>query len=360
MDNQLTTDKQKLFQIVKNKYWRAKITGLVLFALLLVTILVSVNLGKANIGVADVVSIITGKIAGNSQYYSHINDARVAIVWDVRLPRILAAIVVGCGLAVSGAVFQAILMNPLADSYTMGVSSGAAFGAGIAIYLNIFAIISSNLPVMIFAFGGAMLALVIVLSISRVGGYVTPANLVIAGIIVSCVFSAAITLVKSISGEQVAAIVSWLIGSLSARNWGHVAISFPVVMICSVFCCYYAEDLNIVSLGDREARSLGVNSNKIRNIFLVCGAFVTAVCVSISGIIGFVGLIVPHMLRMIVGSDNKILIPLCGLLGGLLLLFADTFARSFMNVEVPVGVLTTLLGGPFFFYIFRTRNKNIQ
>ncbi|AGL00246.1 FecCD family ABC transporter permease [Desulfoscipio gibsoniae] len=360
MDKQLTTDRQKIFEIVRNKHCKAKITGMVLIFLLVVTALASVNLGKADISITDVVSIVAGKIVGNAEYYSHIGDARVAIVWDVRLPRILAAIVVGCGLAVSGAVFQAILMNPLADSYTMGVSTGAAFGASIAIYLNIFSVVGSNLPVTIFAFGGAMLALGIVLSISRVGGYVTPANLVIAGIIVSCVLSAAISLIKSISGEQVAAIVSWLIGSLSARNWGHVIFSFPVVIVCSALCCYYAEDLNIVSLGDREARALGVDSSKLRNIFLVCGAFITAVCVSISGIIGFVGLIVPHMLRMIVGSDNKILIPLCGLMGGLLLLFADTFARSFMNVEVPVGVLTTLLGGPFFFYIFRIRNKNIQ
>ena len=360
MEQQLTANQQKLFALVKNKYFRAKVTGLVLIFLMVFTALVSVNLGRADISLTDVVSIVAGKIAGNSQYYSHISDAWVAIVWDVRLPRILAAIVVGCGLAVSGAVFQAILMNPLADSYTMGVSTGAAFGASIAIYSNIFAVANSNLPVTIFAFGGAMMALGIVLSISRVGGYVTTANLVIAGIIVSCVLSAAISLIKSISGEQVAAIVSWLIGSLSARSWEHVLFSFPIVIICCALCFYFAEDLNIVSLGDREARALGVDSSKLRNIFLVCGAFITAVCVSISGIIGFIGLIVPHMLRMIVGSDNKILIPLCGLMGGLLLLSADTFARSLMNVEVPVGVLTTLLGGPFFFYIFRLRNKTIQ
>lgn len=351
---------RNLFEIVNNKHVKAKITGLILISLLFVTFMISVNLGKADISVTDVASIVAGKVTGNSNYYTYISNSRVAIVWDIRLPRILTAIIVGCGLAVSGAVFQAILMNPLADSYTMGVSTGAAFGASIAIYLNIFSITGGNLPVTLFAFGGAMLALGIVLSISRVGGYVTPANLVIAGIIVSSVLSAAISLIKSISGEHVAAIVAWLIGSLSARSWEHVVFSLPVVIICSALCFYYAEDLNIVSLGDREARSLGIDSSKLRNIFLVCGAFITAVCVSISGIIGFVGLIVPHMLRMVVGSDNRILIPLSGLMGGLLLLSADTFARSFMDVEIPVGVLTTLLGGPFFFYIFRTRNKSIQ
>lgn len=351
---------RELFEIVNHKHIKAKITGLVILASMFITFMVSVNLGKADIGVVDVASIVAGKIMCNSDYYSYIKDSWVAIVWDIRLPRILAAITVGCGLAVAGTVFQALLMNPLAEPYTIGVSTGAAFGASIAIYLNIFFMTGENLPVTVFAFAGAMFALGIVLSISRVGGFVTPANLVISGIIVSSFLSAAIHLIKSISGEQVSAIVAWLIGSLAARSWEHIMFSLPIVIICSALCFYYAEDLNIVSLGDREARSLGINSTQLRNILLVCGAFITAVCVSISGIIGFVGLIVPHMLRMIVGSDNKILIPLSGLMGGLLLLLADTFARSIMDVEIPVGVLTTLLGGPFFFYIFRTRNKNIQ
>ncbi|MBP2664938.1 MAG: putative transporter permease protein [Firmicutes bacterium] len=132
-----------------------------------------------------------------------------------------------------------------------------------------------------------------------------------------------------------------------------------MILAACFLCYYYAEDLNIVSLGDKEARSLGINASRLRTVLLAAGALITAVCVAIGGIIGFVGLIVPHMVRMLTGSDNKALIPLCGLTGGILLLTADTFGRSVGNIEIPVGVLTTLLGGPFFVYIFRMRNKTL-
>ncbi|BBB91007.1 MAG TPA: iron ABC transporter permease [Methylomusa anaerophila] len=347
-----------LAQEIVRKQRQALTIGLVLTLAALGLAIASVTFGRADISVVDVATIIFGKLTGNQEIYSHLAGAQSAIVWDIRLPRIICALAVGGGLAVAGVVFQALLMNPLADSYTMGVSTGAAFGASIAIYLNIFA--HDNLPVTIFAFAGAVLTLLVVMSIARVGGYVSSANLVIAGIIVSSILSAAISMIKSLAGEQVSAIVAWLIGSLAAKNWEHVLYGFPLIFIACFICFYYAEDLNILSLGDREARNLGIDSSKLRNILLAAGALITAVCVAIGGIIGFVGLIVPHMLRMTAGSDNRVLIPLCGLTGGILLLTADTFGRSATNVEIPVGVLTTLLGGPFFVYIFRKRNKTLQ
>ena len=337
---------------------RTRLAGGVLLAVTALFTLAAVGFGRADISIYDVASVIYGKLAGSPAAYSHIGAAQTAIIWDIRLPRILAAIAVGGGLAVAGVVFQALLMNPLADSYTMGVSTGAAFGASVAIYLNIFA--QGGLPVTLFAFGGAVATLLIVMSMARVGGYVSSANLVIAGIIVSSILSAAISMVKSLAGEQVSAIVSWLIGSLAAKSWEHVLYGWPLILAACILCYYYAGDLNIVSLGDREARSLGVNASRLRIILLAAGALITAVCVAIGGIIGFVGLIVPHMVRMLTGSDNKALIPLCGLTGGILLLTADTFGRSVGNIEIPVGVLTTLLGGPFFVYIFRLRNKTLQ
>jgi len=346
-----------LAALLHRKQDKVRIAGLVLLVVMTLFAIAAVGFGRADISMIDAATVIYGKVSGNEHVYNHINAAKTAIIWDIRLPRILAAIAVGGGLAVAGVVFQALLMNPLADSYTMGVSTGAAFGASIAIYLNIFA--QGALPVTIFAFGGAVATLLIVMSMARVGGYVTSANLVIAGIIVSSILSAAISMVKSLAGEQVSAIVSWLIGSLAAKSWEHVVYSWPLILAACFLCYYYAEDLNIVSLGDREARSLGVNASRLRTILLAAGALITAVCVAIGGIIGFVGLIVPHMVRMLTGSDNKALIPLCALTGGLLLLTADTFGRTVGNVEIPVGVLTTLLGGPFFVYIFRMRSKTL-
>lgn len=336
---------------------KTRLAGFALLAVLVLFTLLAVGFGRADIGMGDVAAVIYGKVSGNTEAYSYLNAAKTAIIWDIRLPRILAAIAVGGGLAVAGVVFQALLMNPLADSYTMGVSTGAAFGASVAIYFNIFA--QGGLPVTVFAFGGAVATLLVVMSMARVGGYVSSANLVIAGIIVSSILSAAISMVKSLAGEQVSAIVAWLIGSLAAKTWEHVLYGWPLILAACVLCYYYAEDLNIVSLGDREARSLGINASRLRTTLLAAGALITAVCVAIGGIIGFVGLIVPHMVRMLTGSDNKALIPLCGLTGGILLLTADTFGRSVGNIEIPVGVLTTLLGGPFFVYIFRMRNKTL-
>lgn len=346
-----------LAALLLRKQANARIAGLVLLVATVLFALAAVGFGRADISMVDAAAVIYGKLTGNTEVYSSINAAQTAIIWDIRLPRILAAIAVGGGLAVAGVVFQALLMNPLADSYTMGVSTGAAFGASVAIYLNIFA--QGGLPVTVFAFGGAVLTLLIVMSMARVKGYVSSANLVIAGIIVSSILSAAISMVKSLAGEQVSAIVAWLIGSLAAKSWEHVLYAWPLIIAACFLCYYHAGDLNILSLGDREARSLGVNASRLRTILLGAGALITAVCVAIGGIIGFVGLIVPHMVRMVTGSDNKALIPLCGLTGGLLLLTADTFGRSVGNIEIPVGVLTTLLGGPFFVYIFRMRNKTL-
>ena len=346
-----------LAALLQRKQAKVRLAGFILLAAMVLFTLAAIGFGRADISMADAAAVIYGQLTGSPEAYAHINAAKMAIIWDIRLPRILAAIVVGGGLAVAGVVFQALLMNPLADSYTMGVSTGAAFGASVAIYLNIFT--QGGLPVTLFAFGGAVATLLIVMSMARVGGYVSSANLVIAGIIVSSILSAAISMVKSLAGEQVSAIVSWLIGSLAAKSWEHVLYGWPLILAACFLCYYYAEDLNIVSLGDKEARSLGINASRLRTVLLAAGALITAVCVAIGGIIGFVGLIVPHMVRMLTGSDNKALIPLCGLTGGILLLTADTFGRSVGNIEIPVGVLTTLLGGPFFVYIFRMRNKTL-
>lgn len=336
----------------KKAFW-----GLLLLIVLLLAVgTISVTTGRAGITAPDVWKIVLGKTLGISYLLDDIKGSTMSIVWNIRLPRIIVGMIVGCGLAVAGAIYQAVLMNPLADSFTMGVSPGAAFGASIALFLNMFFGNSFSIP--IFAFCGALLALVTVVSLSRTGSYSSTNNLIICGIIISSILSAAISFIKSMAGEQVAAIVNWLIGSLAARTWEQTLVATPVVIILSILASMYAGDLNILSLGDREAKNLGLNALKIRRIFLGVATLLTAVCVSISGIIGFIGLIVPHILRMAFGSDNKILLPLSAFCGALLLSAADLVGRTILEVEVPVGVLTTLLGGPFFFYIFRKRVRS--
>jgi iron complex transport system permease protein len=350
---------QHLSDAVKERKRKLVLVGLLFACLIGVITVVSISLGRADIGILTTVKIILGKVMLQKSLLRELHQARVAIVWDIRLPRILIAILVGSGLAVSGAVFQSLLMNPLADSYTIGVSTGAAFGAVIAIYLNLF-IADVVVPITPFAFLGALVTLLLVINIATRNGYLSPTNLIIAGIIVSSILSAGMSFLKSASGEQVSAIIYWLMGNLAARTWQQVMLSFPFMLVGTLVCTYFAADLNILSLGEQESRSLGVNVQKIRRIYLIAAALMTAVCVSVSGIIGFIGLIVPHLLRFWLTSDNRALIPLSALLGGTLLLLADNVSRVLFEIEVPVGVITTLFGGPFFIYIFIKRNKAIQ
>jgi len=280
------------------------------------------------------------------------------VLLDVRLPRIIIAVIVGAGLASAGAVFQGLLMNPLADPYTLGVSTGAAFGASLAIFFAV------SLPgplgvltIPLFALAGALLALGAVYKVALINQTLAVTNLILAGVIISAILSAAISFLKSMAGEGVGAMVFWLMGSFSARGWSHVLLCLPPVLLGISICCYYADDLNILSLGIRPARQLGVNDRLVTTILLITSSLITAACVAVAGIIGFVGLIVPHLMRLLVGPDHRVLIPLSALGGAVLMTAADALAKNLLSGEIPVGILTTLLGGPFFCYIFRIKAK---
>lgn len=327
--------------------------------LAIVSILLAVwytGIGVIKIPPSEILAIIFG-MGGSGANIQGIDPVHQAVIMEIRLPRLLAAMLVGAGLAVAGAVFQAILLNPLADPYTLGVSTGAAFAASLAIFFNIQLAGMELLTVPVFAFIGALFSLALVYWMARFNGALAATNLILAGVIVSAILSAAISFLKSLSGEQVGAIVFWLMGSFASRSWSHVFLILPIVLAGLAICLYYAEDLNLLSLGPRTAVHLGVEENKIRTILLVAASLVTAGCVAICGIIGFVGLIVPHLMRMVIGPDNRYLIPVSALFGAILLSSADTVARNLLTAEIPVGVLTTLLGGPFFIYIFRTKTK---
>jgi iron complex transport system permease protein len=319
----------------------------------------AISLGAMNIPWVDIGRILASKITGNTGFVEGISRGAQAIVWELRFPRILCGLLAGAGLAVAGVIFQGILQNPLADPYTLGISSGAAFGASLAILLNISGSLffSTSLSALIFA--SLTLALVVLIG-SRGGGF-SSVSLIMAGIIVSSIFQAGISFIKVLSGESVGAVVFWLMGSLSAKSWREAALLASVIPPATVLAFLFAGSLNILSLGTREAESLGVNVKRTRFLYLALGASITAVCVAVCGIIGFIGLIVPHLLRYSVTSDNRLLIPLSALCGGLLLAAADTCVRLLGSGEIPVGALTTLLGGPFFIYIFlrRTGTRSI-
>ncbi len=328
---------------------------LLLFACLLALIIVTTGLGYIRIPVGQVVEIVFAQLIGNP-VPAGLDDRFAVVITDIRLPRILTAALVGGGLAVAGGVFQALLLNPLADPYTLGVSSGAAFGASLAIILSLVGI---ALPVVwtvpIFAFAGAMATLVAVFGLSSPDSRFSSNTLILAGVIVAAILSAGIGFIKYMADEEVGIIIFWLMGSLVGKSWEEVLLVLLISLPCLLTIFYFARDLNIMALGEKTADSLGVDSLRTRKLLLTAATLITAGCVAVSGIIGFIGLIVPHLLRLLVGADNRLLLPACFLAGAILLLVADSVTRAFLPHEIPIGILTALIGGPFFCYIFRKR-----
>ena len=328
---------------------------MVLFSLFLILmILTSLSMGYIHIPIINIISILYGKISGNLQIIENTSEIYLAVIFDVRLPRILTCAGVGAALAVSGGLFQGILLNPLADPYTLGVSAGAAFGACIAILLNLSALF---VCVPAFAFTGACITLLLVIFLSYSSknpmSGLSSNNLILSGIIVAAILSAGISFLKFIANEQVSVIIFWLMGSFASKTWLDFWVVMIFLLIGLFISIFFARDLNLISLGAKSAASLGVDLKQVTIILLITGSMLAAVCVSVSGIIGFVGLLVPHTVRFVTGPDNRKLIPLSMLAGAFLLLFADTITRAVLPHEIPIGVLTALTGGPVFCWIFK-------
>ncbi len=334
--------------------------NLFLFVFLLCGIILATGMGYLQISPLEVIQIIFSH-AFLEDIPAAIDEVFPFVVWDVRLPRILAAVLVGGGLAVSGCVFQAILLNPLADPYTLGISSGAAFGAAIALILNIFGLV---LPfwfsVPLFAFFGAIATLYAVFYLASADNRLSSNTLILSGVIISAILSAGIGFIKYLADEEVSIIIFWLMGSLVGKSWTDVLLVSLLFLPSLGIIMFFSRDLNIMSLGEKTSDTLGIETANVRKILLVSASLITAACVSISGIIGFVGLIIPHLLRLILGADNRVLLPACFFAGAMLLLFADTLTRAVLPSELPIGVLTSLIGGPFFCYIFRRKQLGAQ
>lgn len=292
-----------------------------------------------------------------------IDDRVRYIVINVRLARICLALTVGGALGLAGAVYQGVLLNPLADPFTLGVSTGAAFGASLAILAGVGGVHflgMSALPAA--AFGGALGALGFVYLLGRMDGRIHTTTLILAGIIVSTFLSSLISLLKSLNEDSVSTIVFWIMGSLSGKSWAHALLVLPYLAAGCAVIFYYARELDILSLGDVQAQQLGVDVAGVRFRLLLAASLATAAAVAVSGVIGFVGLVIPHLVRLAIGPRHRRLLPAVLLSGGLLVLVSDTIARSLLpsGEELPVGVVTAILGGPFFCYLLAHRKKYLR
>jgi len=280
------------------------------------------------------------------------------IIIDIRLPRVVLAGVVGAALAVAGATYQGLFRNPLADPYLIGVAQGAALGAAIGFLLSPtwhgmgFGIIP------LLAFTGALGSTAIVYSLARVGKTLPMTTLILAGVALGALLGAIVSYLVIFSGGKMPGIIFWLMGSFSLSQWSEIRLVLPCVVVGIAIILLYARPLNIMQLDEEQAQQLGVNVERLKLVLLVAATLITAAAVSFVGIIGFVGIIIPHAVRLIWGPDHRFLLPLSVLTGAIFLILADIIARTALApIEIPIGIITALLGAPFFLYLLRRKRR---
>jgi iron complex transport system permease protein len=328
----------------------------VLVAALVASFLLAVAVGTVWISPWTSIRVIAWKL-GITGRPAGVPASTEVILLQLRLPRVVLAAVVGAALAASGAVFQGLFRNPLADPAIIGVSSGAALGAiAVIVFAGSGALAAFGVPLA--AFAGAIITAFLVYRLARIGPTVHVATLLLAGIAVAAVISSAMSLVMSFSGEQVRDIYAWLLGGLVGQGWGAIGAVVPLVAMGLAAAALTAHDLNLLSLGEERAAQLGVEVTRLKRRTIAVGALLAACAVSVAGVIGFVGLMTPHLLRLVVGADHRRLLPAVLLAGPTLLILSDLVARTVLSPqELPVGIVTALLGGPFFLYLLRREGR---
>jgi len=293
-----------------------------------------------------------------------VDETAANIFWKIRLPRVLLAGLVGASLAIAGAAFQGLLKNPLADPYTLGISSGASVGAVMTIFFSISIPVVGLYALPTFSMIGAIITMVIVMSFARVvDRSLKMETLILTGVIFSSFLGSLISLMIALSGEELRQVIGWLLGSVSMRGWPYVQMIIPFVIVGSLMLWTQRRELNVLLYGEERAKHLGVNVKRSKYLILVGGSMLTGAAVAVSGTIGFVGLVVPHMTRMIWGSDHRHLLPLSFFNGATLLIICDLVARTIiLPRELPIGVITAFIGAPVFSYIFykQRRGKGVR
>lgn len=325
------------------------------------TLSMAVSVGSAEIEPLTVWKVIFCHWWGESAATWGIDEVTATIVWQLRLPRVLLAAVVGASLSMSGVIFQGLLKNPLADPYILGVSSGSAAGAVLAIITGWGVWWLGTWTIPVFAFAGACLALFAVLRLAKTGIEMRTETLILAGVVVQAFFGALLTFAIAVSPEELRRIQYWLMGSFTLKEWGHVWLAIPFLFTGWVIAWSYSRELNLFVLGDRQAGHLGVHVLRVRLFLLIVASLVTAVSVSVSGMIGFVGLVIPHVMRLLTGADHRTLIPLSTITGAIFLVWADVLARLLLSPgELPIGVITAFVGAPFFAFILKKNQHKLS
>jgi len=325
---------------------------LLIIATLLFVGIISLSFGSINLSPLKVMEIIFSD--------NDVNQSLRVIVNQIRLPRIILSFLVGAGLSIAGVVFQGVIRNPMVDPYIVGISAGAGTGVTLAIVLNleISILFFHTLPLM--AFVGSLITVYVVYNLAKTNSKVPVVTFLLAGVAVGFVLNAVMSFLMVLGTRDIHKIVFWLLGSLSTASWQDIRLMLPYFIIGNFIVIFFLKDLNLILLGEDHAQHLGVNVEKSKKYLIVGASLITASVVSVSGSIGFIGLIVPHIARMLVGPDHKKLFPTAAILGGIFLIISDDLARILLApMEIPVGIITALTGGPYFIYLLRKTKKEI-
>jgi len=316
----------------------------------------AVSWGPVRISPGDTISVLLGHLPFVST--GEHAPSTEAIVWQVRAPRVVLAGLVGATLGLAGAAYQGVFRNPLAEPYLVGVASGAAVGATLIIISPLYVTAWALSPLPPAAFAGAVLAVTVAYAIARINGRVATTSLILSGVAVSSVCTSAVTYMMLVFNTRTLAILNWILGGFNTASWRQVEIGAPYMVVAGALLLPYARLLNVMQLDEDEARQLGVDVERLKIIVLALASLATAAAVAVSGLIGFVGLVIPHMVRLGWGPDYRRLLPLSAMYGASFLIVADVIARSIASgYELPIGVVTALVGAPFFLFLLRRQGR---
>jgi iron complex transport system permease protein len=340
--------------------WKSRlISFLCMLIVLSIVAVIAISTGSSQVSFATTISVILSQIpflnipetwGGNIE----------TIVMNIRMPRVILAGVSGAALAVAGATYQGLFRNPLADPYLVGVSQGAALGAVIGFLIPISSKLWSLNIVSLFAFIGGLGAVFIVYSLGKVGKSLPMTTLILAGVALGSFLTAIMSYLLITSDESMHGIYSWILGGFSAPEWSQVWVAVPIITLGSLFICLFGRSLNVMQLDEEQAQQLGINVEMTKRILLVVATLITAAAVCFGGIIGFVGIIIPHAVRLIWGPDFRFLLPLSIVSGSIFLILADLLSRTLLSpTEIPLGIVTAFFGAPFFMYLLRRKKKAV-
>ncbi|XZM25805.1 FecCD family ABC transporter permease [Clostridium perfringens] len=341
-----------------NLSWRKdkKVFIAVLLILLFISsIILGISFGAVDIPPYDVYRVFLYKVFGIKigNLDEILNSTLFDIIWGVRMPRVLLGAFAGMALAMVGVIMQATIQNPLGDPYILGLSSGASLGATFSILIGFLGVLSSfGAP--LGAFLGALIASIFVYFLARIGGRITPFKMILAGMVISSICSSLTSLIIFLSkdNEGIRTVNFWMMGSLAGAEWSNIVLPIAISVIPLIYFFTQYRNLNLMVLGDETSITLGLNIEKHRKIYMILSSLITGVIVSVCGTIGFVGIMIPHIVRLIFGTDHKTLLPFSALVGAIFLIWADVIARcAITNMELPIGIITSVIGAPFLLWL---------